>query len=142
MDTFNKGGVGGQANSFQSPTVKPVKHAVAANAKFFIPAPSSNSEQTMEAITENATTDNHTKSNATKTFQRFPSMGNIDRKGSITINSNGVSPLSRRTVSWSSGSFADALSPPTPSKAEARPSSFIPAPMNATSGDDLHEVEL
>ncbi|XVF52615.1 hypothetical protein PTKIN_Ptkin05aG0032400 [Pterospermum kingtungense] len=167
VDTFNKAS-GGQANSFQSPTptVPSVKPAVAANAKFFIPTPPSNSEQTMEAKTEGAqgekaTSNNPTTSNpnesyrssptsssTTKTFQRFPSMNYIDRKGIIT-NANGLSPHSRRTVSWSSANFADVLG--SPSKAEARPlgealgmplSSFMPGPTNGSFGDELHEVEL
>jgi hypothetical protein len=49
VDTFNQGG-GNSTNLFQSPSAKPV---VAANAKFFIPAPApSLNEQTMEAINE------------------------------------------------------------------------------------------
>ena len=161
MDTFNQGG-GGQANLFQSPAVPSVKPAVAANAKFFIPTPASTSEQTMEAIAENAqeenaTSNNPTRSNANKsyrsptpsssmTMQRFPSMDNIAPKGIIT-NANGFLPHSPRTASRS-GSFADALSP---SKAEIKPlgkasgmhpASFMPVPMNGSFGDELHEVDL
>ncbi|XWS61994.1 hypothetical protein CRYUN_Cryun07bG0172800 [Craigia yunnanensis] len=163
VDTFNQGG-GGQANLFQSPAVPSVKPAVAANAKFFIPTPASTSEQTMEAIAENAqeenaTSNNPTTSNANEsyqsatpsssmTMQRFPSMDNIAWKGIMT-DANGFPSHSRRTASWSGSNFSNALSPP--SKSEIRPlgealgmppSSFMPGPMNGSFGDELHEVEL
>ncbi|XP_022719134.1 protein transport protein SEC16A homolog isoform X2 [Durio zibethinus] len=160
VDTFNQGG-GGQANLFQSPAVPSVKPAVAANAKFFIPTPASTSEQTMEVIAENAleedtTSNNPTTSNANEsyqsptpsssmTMQRFSSMDNISQKGIMT-NANGFSPHSRRTASWSGSNFGNALSPPNKAEirpfGEAFPSSFMPAPMNGSFGDELHEVEL
>lgn len=145
MDTFNKGG-GGQENLFQSPAVSSVKPAAAANAKFFIPTPISTtmSEQSMEAITENAQEENATNNNPSTptsassvndfcqsprplpamTRPRFPSMDNIPQEV-ITTNTNAYhsplpSPHSRRTVSWSGGNFEDPLSPS--SKAEIRPS--------------------
>ncbi|TYH81431.1 hypothetical protein ES332_D03G200000v1 [Gossypium tomentosum] len=171
VDTFNKGG-GGQANLFQSPAVSSVKPAAAANAKFFIPMPISTtmSEQSMEAITENAQEENATNNNPstptstssvndfcqsprplpTVTRPRFPSMDNIPQEV-FTTNANAYpSPHSRRTVSWSGGNFDDPLSPP--SKPEIRPSGeapgkppplFMPGPANGSFGDEqLHEVEL
>ncbi|XVF51744.1 hypothetical protein PTKIN_Ptkin04bG0209600 [Pterospermum kingtungense] len=164
VDTFNQGG-SGQANLFQSPAVPPVKPALAANAKFFIPtpAPAPTSEQTMEAIAENtpeenATSNNPTTSNANEsylspppssmTMQRFPSMDNIARKNAVT-NANGFSTHSRRTASWSGSNLGNASSPP--GKAEIRPlgealgmppSYFTPGPVNGSFGDELHEVEL
>ncbi|MBA0582846.1 hypothetical protein Gorai_024978, partial [Gossypium raimondii] len=171
VDTFNKGG-GGQANLFQSPAVSSVKPAAAANAKFFIPMPISTtmSEQSMEAITENAQEENATNNNPSTptstssvndfcqsprplpavTRPRFPSMDNIPQEV-FTTNANAYpSPHSRRTVSWSGGNFDDPLSPP--SKPEIRPSGeapgkppplFMPGPANGSFGDEqLHEVEL
>ncbi|OMO59672.1 hypothetical protein CCACVL1_24700 [Corchorus capsularis] len=163
VDTFNQGG-GSQANLFQSPAVPSVKPAVAANAKFFIPAPAATSEHTMEAIAEtaqeeNASNNNPTISNSNESFQsptpissmtmqRFPSMDHIARNGIVT-NANGSSAHSRRTASWSAGNFSDALSPP--SKPEIRPlgealgippSAYMPGPTNGSFGDELHEVEL
>ncbi|XVE57648.1 hypothetical protein DITRI_Ditri04bG0106700 [Diplodiscus trichospermus] len=164
VDTFNQGG-GGQANLFQSPAVPSVKPAVAANAKFFIPTPASTSDQTMEAIAENAQEENATSNNPTMTsnanesylsptpsssttIQRFPSMDNIAWKDAMT-NANGATPHSRRTASWSGSNFGNALSPP--SKAEIRPlgealgmppSLFMPGQMNGSFGDELQEVEL
>ncbi|KAK8578179.1 hypothetical protein V6N13_047034 [Hibiscus sabdariffa] len=165
VDTFNKGGGGGQANLFQSPAVSSVKPAVAANAKFFIPTPvSTTSEQSMEAITENAQ-ENATNNNPTPstsdayadqsfpspkpslsaTRQKFPSMDNIPPEGMMT-NANGYSSHSRRTASWSGSSFELGH----PSGAKIRPSGgealgkppplFMPVPMNGSIGEELHEV--
>ncbi|CAK7356374.1 unnamed protein product [Dovyalis caffra] len=98
VDTFNQGG-GKPTNLFQSPSVPSVKPAVAANAKFFVPAPAPSLEYSMEAIAENmqedtASTENPSTSNMNEndyshpstsssamTMQRFPSMDNITRKG-------------------------------------------------------------
>ncbi|GMJ04790.1 hypothetical protein like AT5G47490 [Hibiscus trionum] len=168
VDTFNKGG-GGQANLFQSPAVSSVKPAAAANAKFFIPMPVSvaTSEQSMEAITENAQEQNATsntpststststsgvnanescqspKPSSSKTRQRLPSMDNISQEGMMT-DANGYS-----SHSWGESNFDNALV--HPSKAEIRasgealgkhPPLFMPGPMNGSIGDELHEVEL
>ncbi|XP_022738983.1 protein transport protein SEC16B homolog isoform X2 [Durio zibethinus] len=163
VDTFNQGG-GGQANLFQSPAVPSVKPAVAANAKFFIPTAASTTEQTMEAIAENAqeentTSNNPTTSNANEsyqspapsssmTMQRFPSMDNITRKGIMT-NANGFPPHSRRAASWSGSNFSNALSPPSEAEISSfgealgmPPSLFMPGSMNGSFGDELHEVDL
>ncbi|KAJ1375448.1 Sec16, central conserved domain [Sesbania bispinosa] len=127
VDTFNQGG-GSSANLFQSPSVPSVKPALAANAKFFIPAPvPSSNEQTMEAIAESnqegnaANEDPSTSSTNDWSFQspkhvsamamqRFPSMGNISKPGA-TNGSNSHFAQSRRVASWS-GSFNDSFSPP------------------------------
>ncbi|KAB5564089.1 hypothetical protein DKX38_004143 [Salix brachista] len=171
VDTFNQGG-GSPANLFQTPSVPPVKPAVSANAKFFVPTPAPTHEYSMEAIaeniqedgaiTENPSTSNmdenghsHPSTSSALTMQRFSSMDNITRKGAM-INGNGpVSSHSRRTASWS-GSFSDSFSPPkvVESKLQGETlsmstSSFMPSnhsmtPMSSSGsfGDDLHEVEL
>ena len=169
VDTFNQGG-GSPANLFQSPSISSVKPAVAANAKFFIPAPASG-EQTMEAIAESlqegvaSNSDASTSamndsfqspSSSSSTIQRFPSMGHIPSKGVVTNGHGSFPSQSRRTASWS-GSFSDSLSPPETSERKPlgealgmSPPSFMPnepplmrTPMNGGNfGDDLQEVEL
>ncbi|KAI4327126.1 hypothetical protein L6164_019625 [Bauhinia variegata] len=164
VDTFNQGG-GSSANLFQSPSVPSVKPAVAANAKFFIPAPvPSSNEQTMEAIAENTQEGNAANEDPSMSafqyrestpMQRFPSMGNIASMGAMTNGKDSLSPRSRRTASWS-GSFGDAFSPPkmdgTKPLGEALgmpPSTFMPegssltrTPMSSGNFGDLQEVEL
>ncbi|CAL0311658.1 unnamed protein product [Lupinus luteus] len=53
VDTFKQGG----ANLFQSSSVPSVKHALASNAKFFVPAPVPSDDHTMEAIAESSQED-------------------------------------------------------------------------------------
>ncbi|XP_061365661.1 protein transport protein SEC16B homolog [Gastrolobium bilobum] len=149
VDTFNQGG-GSSANLFQSPSVPAVKPVLAANAKFFIPAPApSSNEQTMEAIAESnqedsaanedpstsATNDwsfqspKHVSSTA---IQRFPSLGNMSKQGA-TGGSNSQFSHSRRAASWS-GSFNDSFSPPKMGEIKPRgealgmspPSTYMP----------------
>ncbi|TKY55452.1 transport protein SEC16B-like [Spatholobus suberectus] len=127
VDTFNQGG-GSSAKLFQSPSVPSVKPALAANAKFFIPAPApSSNEQTMEAIAESNQEDSLTNENPSPSSrndwsyqspkpappsarQRFPSMGNISIQRAMMNGSNSHLPQARRTVSWS-GSISDSFSP-------------------------------
>ncbi|XP_004511687.1 protein transport protein SEC16B homolog [Cicer arietinum] len=129
VDTFNQNG-GNSANLFHSPSVPPVKPALPANAKFFVPAPvPSSNERNMEAIAESNLEDSaanedpstsstndwsyHSPKHAqpqTMTMQRFPSAGNISNQGQID-GSNSHFAHSRRTASWS-GSFNDSFSPP------------------------------
>lgn len=111
---------------FQSPSVKP---ALAANAKFFIPAPApSSNEQTMEAIPENNHEDNLAHENPSTSYrndwsyhssnpaspmaarQRFPSMDNFSNQGPVVNGSYSPSPHSRRTASWG-GSVGESFSP-------------------------------
>ncbi|KAL2321568.1 hypothetical protein Fmac_025947 [Flemingia macrophylla] len=153
VDTFNKGG-GSCAKSFQSTSVKP---ALAANAKFFIPTPSSNEQKMMEATVENNKENPSTSSGndwscqssqppPPSARQRFPSMGNIPFQEAMTNGSNSHSPHSRRTASWS-GTLGDLFSPPKPGE----DNNFVgedmrmPQPMRSGSGsfgEDLHEVEI
>ena len=168
VDTFNQGG-GRPANSFQSPSIPAVKPALAANAKFFVPAPVS-SEQTMEAIAESVREDLPTGNDASTStmndafqtpipssnMQRFPSMDNIPSQRMETNGHGSLSSHSRRTASWS-GSFSDSFSAPKAAEiiplGEAlgmSPSSFMPidpslrhAQTNGSNfSDDLQEVEL
>lgn len=164
---------------FQTPPVPSVKPAVTANAKFFIPAPApSSSEQTMEAIAENNQEDSSALENPSTSSrndwaylspktpspmarQRFPSMGNIPSPGAMINGSNShhthTSPHSRRTASWSGGSYGDSFYPTTKMNevkplGEALgmpPSTFMPddaslmhTPVKSGSFGDLHEVEL
>ncbi|XP_045789857.1 protein transport protein SEC16B homolog [Trifolium pratense] len=117
VDTFNQGG-GNSTNMFQSPSIPTAKPIVAANAKFFIPAPApSLNEQTMEAIDENNHEDNLAYENPSTSYsndwsfqspkpppplarQRCPSVGNFADHGAVVNGSNCNSPHSRRTVSW------------------------------------------
>ncbi|KAE8678024.1 Protein transport protein SEC16B-like protein [Hibiscus syriacus] len=142
VDTFNKGGGGGQANLFQSPAVSSVKPAAAANAKFFVPIPVSTTtnEQSMETTTgnakENATSNNLTTSTSdadanascpsSKTKHKFPSIDNIPQEGIMT-NGNGYSSDWRRAASWSGSNFDNAFGHPL----------FMPGPMNGSTGDEL-----
>ncbi|GAV88199.1 Sec16_C domain-containing protein/Sec16 domain-containing protein [Cephalotus follicularis] len=164
VDTFNQS-TGSSAKLF-TPSVPSVKPAVAANAKFFIPTPSSLGEQTMDAISESLKQETTSTANplsfttndsfqtpipsSPMTMQRFPSMGNIAREG-VTTNGNGpLSSHSRRTLSWSGGSFDDpktgkplgeVLGMPA-SSAMPRDPSLMRMAMNGGSFGDLHEVEL
>ncbi|OIV92776.1 hypothetical protein TanjilG_00910 [Lupinus angustifolius] len=127
VDTFNQGGAK-TANSFQSPSVPHVKPALAANAKFFVPAPVPSNDHTMEAIAESnqedsadnedpstSATNNWSyqspKHTSSTSMQRFPSMGNISRQGAATNDSNFHSAQARRVASWSGG-LSDSFSPP------------------------------
>lgn len=153
VDTFNQGGGRPANSSFQSPSVSSMKPAVAANAKFFIPTPTSG-EQTMEAIAESlhegvptsgdASTSAinnvlQTPTPSSSAMQRFPSMDNIPSQR-VTANGHGslLSQHSRRTASWS-GSFSDSFSPP-PKATEVKPlgealsmspSSFMPSDLSS-----------
>ncbi|XP_027334766.1 protein transport protein SEC16B homolog [Abrus precatorius] len=127
VDTFNQGG-GSSANLFQSPSVPSVKSALAANPKFFIPAPApSSNEQAMEAIAESNQEDsltNEIPSTSSRndwsyqspqppsaaTRQRFPSMSNISIPEAMTDGSNSHLPHSRRTASWG-GDIGNIFSP-------------------------------
>lgn len=127
VDTFNQGD-GSSTNLFQSPSVSSVKPVLAANAKFFIPAPApSSNEQTMEAIATNNPEDNVANENPSTSSrndlsyqspkapspsfrQRFPSMGNMSYQEAMMNGSNSHSPHSRRTASWG-GSIDDPFSP-------------------------------
>lgn len=169
VDTFNQGG-GSPANLFQSPSVPSVKPPAAANAKFFIPTPTSSGEQAMEAIAENGQEETSTNEDpstsipnssfqspipsSAMTVQRFPSMGNIPYMGTSTNGNGSLPPHSRRTASWG-GSFSDPFSPPKPAEIKPLgealgmpPSSFMPNEpslmrmQNGGSFGDLHEVEL
>ncbi|XP_047327098.1 protein transport protein SEC16B homolog [Impatiens glandulifera] len=138
VDTFNKGG-GNPTNLFQSPSVPSVK-PVAANPKFFVPAPVSSNELSFNPTTttdtvqekgSNTTTmtndnvltstmDHHSLSSPEPaqpvTMQRFPSMDNItynNNKQMATATNISLSSHSRRTASWS-GSFSDSQSPTNP----------------------------
>ncbi|KAK3008440.1 hypothetical protein RJ639_014438 [Escallonia herrerae] len=148
VDTFNQGG-GNPTNLFQSPSVPPIKPTSSGNPKFFVPAPVSSVEDSVDstagglqhdaAINENpsfTTMDDGFQSPAPPpmTMQRFASMGNIPNKGAtMSGNGNGsLSSHSRRTASWS-GSLGEAFSPPN--RAETKPlgevlgmppSSFMP----------------
>ncbi|ESW27655.1 hypothetical protein PHAVU_003G220900 [Phaseolus vulgaris] len=167
VDTFNPGG-GSSAKLFQSSSVKP---ALAANAKFFIPAhtPSSN-EQTMEAITESNHEDSLTNEKPSTSYQspevlppsarpRFPSMGNIGFQEIMTNVGNSQVPHSRRTASWGGGTITDLFSPsemgesnPSGEPLGMSPSTFVPSefssmrtPVRSGSGsfgEVLHEVQL
>ncbi|RDX87139.1 Protein transport protein SEC16B-like protein, partial [Mucuna pruriens] len=149
VDTFNQGG-GSSTKLFQSPSAKP---AVAANAKFFIPAPlPSSNEQTMEALAESNRGDSLTNENPSSsesaspsTRQRFPSMDNIPTPGAMTNDSNSQVPRSRRTASWS-GSVGDLLTPTTIGENIPVDEALGMPPSTSTKsgsvGEDLHEVEL
>ncbi|XP_054823295.1 protein transport protein SEC16B homolog isoform X2 [Prosopis cineraria] len=172
VDTFNQGG-GSSTNFFQSPSAPSVKPSLAANAKFFIPAPAPlPAEQTVEAIAEcnhecNAVKENPStfstndsfrspKNSSSPSMQRFPSMDNISCKAPITNCNGSRPPHSRRTASWTGGSFNDAFSHPKTGdivplgEALGMPasafmpdeSSQAPAPMNGGNFGGLHEVEL
>uniref|UniRef100_A0A7N0U0X0 Protein transport protein sec16 n=1 Tax=Kalanchoe fedtschenkoi TaxID=63787 RepID=A0A7N0U0X0_KALFE len=166
VDTYNQG-TGSPAKTFQSPPLPSVKRAAPANAKFFVPTPSSMGEQTMgnpaesvqeASISENpstSTSNEMTRSSATPSpslpMQRFPSMVNISQEG----NGDSSLPHSRRTASWG-GSFSNSFSPPKAAEVKPlgdmlgfSPSTFSDAssrhmlPANGGSfGDDLQEVEL
>ncbi|KAI4372450.1 hypothetical protein MLD38_010679 [Melastoma candidum] len=128
VDTFNKGG-GNPAHLFQSPSVPAAKPAVAANAKFFVPAPvmSPSNDPTMEAITENlqeetATSEDFSNpspydpyksplASASPNMPRFPSMGSIPSKSPMASENGPFPSHSRRTASWS-GSFNEVSYPP------------------------------
>ncbi|XP_061341068.1 protein transport protein SEC16A homolog [Gastrolobium bilobum] len=126
VDTFNQGG-GSPANLFQSPSVPSVKPVLAANAKFFIPAPvPSSNEQTMEAIAESNQEDSLANENPStssrnewsyqspkpaSSLARIPSMGNISNRGAMMNGNNSHPPHSRRTASWGGGSISDSFSP-------------------------------
>ncbi|OIV94615.1 hypothetical protein TanjilG_25839 [Lupinus angustifolius] len=127
VDTFNQGGAN-SANSFQPPSVPSVKPALAANAKFFVPAPVPSDDHTMKAIAESnqedsaankdpsasATNDwsyqspKHTSSTA---MQRFPSMGHITKQDGTTNGGDFHFDHARRTASWD-GSLNDSFVPP------------------------------
>ncbi|OWM86435.1 hypothetical protein CDL15_Pgr021522 [Punica granatum] len=177
VDTFNKGG-GSPANLFQSPSVPAAKPTASTGTpKFFIPAPvaASAEQQQMESIAEStqeepatneapstsAAFDLPSSSSApiqTAGIQRFPSTGNIPRRGSMVDAHSSFQSNSRRTASWS-GSFNDSFNHP-PKGADIRPlgeqlgmppSSFMPSdrsplsrmPVNGGgSFDELQEVEL
>ncbi|XP_057977476.1 protein transport protein SEC16B homolog [Malania oleifera] len=171
VDTFNKGsGSGASANLFQSPSIPSVKSAGGVNPKFFIPAPTSSGEQTLDTVAENlqesaAADENPSTSGMNDSFQsptssmsmqRFSSMNNIPNQGVLANGNGSISSHSRRTASWS-GSFNDAFSPPKTAETKPLgealgmpPSTFMPSDqplmqlqMNGGSlGDDLHEVEL
>ncbi|KAF7810104.1 protein transport protein SEC16B-like protein [Senna tora] len=171
VDTFNQGG-GSTTDFYQSPSVPSVKPALAANPKFFIPAPApSSSEQTMEAIAESnqessAANEDLSTSTMNDSFQspqnfsspamsRFPSMDNLaNRGGTMTNGSGSLPPHSRRTASWGGGSFSDSFSSPKPGETLGEalgipPSTFMPeessfarTPMSSGTFGDLHEVEL
>ncbi|EXC32401.1 Protein transport protein Sec16B [Morus notabilis] len=129
VDTFNKGG-GTATNIFHSPSTPAAKPVGGSNPKFFIPAPITSSEETVQTGGESfqdATMNNSDSSTLTKedssssttqtsvsmmAMQRFPSMDTIVSKpGEMGKDNSSLPPNSRRTVSWS-GSFTDARSPP------------------------------
>ncbi|KAJ8754814.1 hypothetical protein K2173_012738 [Erythroxylum novogranatense] len=170
VDTFNKGGRT-STNLFKSPSVQSVK-PVAANQKFFVPAPVPSVENSVDNLTEDVQREAASKENpstsasgdsyassasvSSMTMQRFPSVDNITRKEESTKSDGPASYYSRRTASWG-GSLNDSSSLPrmaeTKSLGESlgmSPSSFVSngppmthAPINrGDSGDDLHEVEL
>ncbi|KAI4371448.1 hypothetical protein MLD38_019681 [Melastoma candidum] len=169
VDTFNRGG-GSPANLFQSPSVPAAKPVVAANAKFFVPAPvmAPSNDQTMEAITENlqeetATSEDFSNpspydpyksplASASPNMPRFPSMGNIPSKGPMAGENGPFPSQSRRTASWS-GSF-DEVSYPPKQAADSKllgealgassPSDMMQMHRNGSGsvGDELDEVEL
>ncbi|CAM8877672.1 unnamed protein product [Rhodiola kirilowii] len=164
VDTYNQGS-GSPAQMFQSPPIPSVKRGAApANAKFFVPSPSSMGEQTMgnfqETTSENPSTSTYyemthssTPPTSSMAMQRFPSMVNISHEG----NGDGSLPHSRRTTSWG-GSFNNSFSPPKTSEVRPlgdmlgfSPSTSIPSDASSTHmlpanrgsfGDELHEVEL
>ncbi|KAI5417526.1 protein transport protein SEC16B homolog isoform X3 [Lathyrus oleraceus] len=170
VDTFNRGG-GKSANLFQSPSVPSTKPAVAANAKFFIPAPlPSSKEQTMEAIEENNQEDNFAYENTSTSYrnnwplsasptvwQRCPSVGNFANHGAVVNDSNSQTPHSRRTASWG-GSTDESFSPtnmcetmPLGEALGMPPSTYMsddislrhtPHMRSCSFGEDLHEVDL
>lgn len=116
VDTFNPGS-GSSAKLFQSSSVKP---ALAANAKFFVPAhtPSSN-EQAMKAITESNHEHSLTNENPSTSYQspgvlhrpRFQSMDTIGFQEIMTNGSNSEVPAhSRRTASWGGEAINDRFS--------------------------------
>ncbi|KAE8713796.1 Protein transport protein SEC16B-like protein [Hibiscus syriacus] len=142
VDTFNKGGGGGQANLFQSPAVSSVKPAAAANANNNPATTTSTSDANANASCP------FPKPLSSKTRQKFPSMDNIPQEGIMT-NANGYSSDWHRAASWSGSNFDNALG--HPGKAEIGPSGealgkppplFMPGPMNGSIGDELQEVEF
>uniref|UniRef100_A0A2P2NZ69 Uncharacterized protein MANES_02G039800 n=1 Tax=Rhizophora mucronata TaxID=61149 RepID=A0A2P2NZ69_RHIMU len=170
VDTFNKDGRS-SANLFQSPAVPSVRPPVAANQKFFVPAPVSSGENLMETFSENVrdmgTIETPSTSAMNESFhapipsssmpmQRFPSMDNITGKGEMPNSNHPILSDSRRTASWS-GSFSDSLSPPRMQETKPLggaldiplsshvandPSMMHTAANGGNFGDDLHEVEL
>ncbi|KAF9602427.1 hypothetical protein IFM89_027556 [Coptis chinensis] len=128
VDTFNQGT--GSHVGFSSPSIAPTKPGGGANAKFFIPTPTSLVEETPDAIggrmQEVASSQQDLSMLMSKdsfasppapapapsssSMQRFPSMNNITptRGKGMGVMDNGTS---RRTASWS-GSVTDAFSPP------------------------------
>ncbi|CAI9095794.1 OLC1v1031809C1 [Oldenlandia corymbosa var. corymbosa] len=139
VDTFNKGG-GNQTNLYQSPPVSSIKPSISANAnangKFFVPAPVSSNVDTTESHTESVQnghniTENPSISSAEVPFQSPPpsSSTNMQRFGSMNsissmkaANPNGrFASNSRRTASWSGGSFPGSFSPEIAGGADARP---------------------
>ncbi|KAE9606894.1 hypothetical protein Lal_00026505 [Lupinus albus] len=170
VDTFNKGGAN-SANLFQPPSVPSVKPAVAASAKFFVPAPVPSDDHTMEAIAESnrednsapnedpsasATNDWSYQSPSSTAMQRFPSMGNITKQDEATNGGDFHLGHARRTASWN-GSSNDSFIPPKMDELKPfgeavgmPPSTFMPdesslmhTPIRRNSfGEELHEVEL
>lgn len=170
VDTFNKGG-GNQTNLFQSPSVSSIKPSTRVNAntnaKFFVPAPISTSEETSDNNTEsikdtNIHNENPSISSVEDSFhsppppssvnmQRFGSMGSISTQ--VTTVKGAFLDNSRRTASWS-GSFHRSFNP---EGADVNPlgevlgtstlppgdSSLVHSSAGGGSiGDELHEVEL
>lgn len=135
VDTFNQGG-GNSSMSF-SPSVPSVKPIGGANAKFFVPAPSTSSEMMENTLTESTEEASVSAPNAeipstsssdisfqspappSMTKQRFPSMNNISTNRSLTGGNGSLASHSRRTASWS-GSFSNSFSPP-PNSNEVKP---------------------
>ncbi|CAM8885379.1 unnamed protein product [Rhodiola kirilowii] len=169
VDTYNQNS-GSPAQTFQSPPLPSVKRAAPANAKFFVPTPSSTGDHTMANLSNSFQEATISESPSTSTsnviihssapppsssvsMQRFPSMVNISREanGDISV------PHSRRTASWG-GSFSNSFSPTKGSEVRPlgdmlgfSPSSFMPSDASSTNmlrgnggsyGDELHEVEL
>ncbi|KAF6141683.1 hypothetical protein GIB67_001235 [Kingdonia uniflora] len=170
VDTFNKGG-GNPTNSFLTNPVPTSKPGSATNAKFFIPTASG--EQMKDTIIgENFTNEDPpnkdslfstpppssaSASSLSSPMQRFPSMDNIApvRNRDMRDASGSLSSRSRRTVSWSGGSFSDSYNQNKRSEvtslgeALGMPQTlFNPSPsrlpMNGDGSytDDLQEVEL
>lgn len=168
VDTFNKG-MSAQT-SFSSPSVQVAKPGGGANAKFFIPTPTSSSENIVDSTSEHMQENTAPKqdpptftgsdmfsspppASSSTSIQRYPSMNNITprRNTGMGIQDNGNGPLSshsRRTASWSGG-FNGPYNPASVNEIKPLGEALGMSPLSYTSshnggsfGDELHEVEL
>ncbi|XWS32372.1 hypothetical protein CRYUN_Cryun23aG0154000 [Craigia yunnanensis] len=166
VDTFNKSG-GRPVSLFQSPSVPSAKPVAGSSPKFFIPSPSTPTEEMVQNAGESmreavltgespatsfkqdlsplpsSSTSAAASSSlplSSETMQRFPSMDNIVPQRTAAVSDGN----SRRTASWS-GSLSDASNLSTKKEikplqeALGIPSSFYADP---NSGEDLHEIKL